>query len=623
MSTNIKGIDVSKWQGTIDWAKVAGDGVKFAMIRLGYGSKDGTACGVDSYYQKNVENALANGIAVGCYFYSYALSTEAVKKEAAFVIQQLAKYKGRILYPIAFDIEDSTQAGLGKATLTDMVTAFCSALEAAGYYASFYCNADWARNRLDMTALARFDFWLAQWASAPTYTGHTYNMWQSSSKGSVAGISGNVDMDTAFVDYEATIKGKKLNGYTGSSTSSGSQKGDNNMTDRENLVKTAASFIGCKESDGSHRQIIDIYNAHKPLARGYAVKYTDAWCATFVSAMAIKCGLTDIIPTECGCGQMITLFKNLGEWQENDAYTPQPGDVIFYDWDDSGSGDNAGNPDHVGIVETISGSSFKVIEGNMSNAVGRRTMAVNGRYIRGYGVPKYKNDTSSSNSTGTSSGSASLSFKVGDEVQFTGTSHYTSANATSAKSCKAGKAKVTAVSPSGKHPYHLIAVSGSGSTVYGWVDADKVQAIATASTTGALKVGDVVQFTGTKHYTSAAATTGSATKPGPAKITAISPGAKHPYHVIHTDGTSTVYGWVDAADIGAAASSEIAVGDVVQFAGGPHYTSANATSYKTSPKAGPAKVTAISKGAKHPYHIVHTTSASSVYGWVDADKVSK
>lgn len=552
MSTKIKGIDVSKWQGTINWAKVAGDGVKFAMIRLGYGSKDGTACGVDGYYQKNVENALANGIAVGCYFYSYALSVEAVKKEAAFVIQQLAKYKGRILYPIAFDIEDSTQAGLGKATLTDMVTAFCSALEAAGYYASFYCNADWARNRLDMTALARFDFWLAQWASAPTYTGRTYNMWQSSSKGSVSGISGNVDMDTAFVDYEAVIKKNKLNGYTGSSTGSGDQKGGNNMTDRENLVKTAASFIGCKESDGSHRQIIDIYNAHKPLARGYAVKYTDAWCATFVSAMAIKCGLTDIIPTECGCGQMITLFKNLGEWQENDSYTPKPGDVIFYDWDDSGAGDNTGWPDHVGIVEAVSGSSFKVIEGNMSDAVGRRSMTVNGRYIRGYGVPKYKNDSSSSGGNTGNSGSnngstgATLAFKVGDVVEFTGTTHYTSSNATSAKSCKAGKAKVTAVYPTGKHPYHLIAVNGSGSTVYGWVDASAVKE-----------------------------------------------------------------------------AGEIAVGDVVQFAGGPHYTSANATSYKTSPKAGPAKVTAISKGAKHPYHIVHTTSASTVYGWVDADKVSK
>lgn len=388
----IKGIDVSKWQGAIDWAKVAGDGVKFAMIRLGYGGKNGAACGVDNFYQKNVEGALANGIAVGCYFYSYALNVEGTKKEAAFVIQQLARYKGRILYPIAFDIEDKTQAGLGKETLTDMVTAFCSALEAAGYYASFYCNADWARNRLDMQALARFDFWLAQWTASPTYTGHAFNMWQSSSKGRVAGISGDVDMDTAFVDYEAEIKKNKLNGYTGSTAAPGKQEGGN-MSDRQKFVSTAASFIGCKEADGSHRQIVDIYNGHKPLARGYAVKYTDAWCATFVSAMAIKCGLTDIIPTECGCGQMIQLFQKLGAWQENDAHTPQPGDVIFYDWDDSGAGDNTGWPDHVGIVETISGSTITVIEGNKSNAVGRRTLQVNGKYIRGYGVPKYSSDS--------------------------------------------------------------------------------------------------------------------------------------------------------------------------------------------------------------------------------------
>lgn len=98
-----------------------------------------------------------------------------------------------------------------------------------------------------------------------------------------------------------------------------------------------------------------------------------------------------------------------------------------------------------------------------------------------------------------------------------------------------------------------------------------------------------------------------------AKVTAIYPTGKHPYHLIAVSGSgSTVYGWVDASAV--KESGEIAVGDVVQFAGGPHYTSANATSYKTSPKAGPAKVTAISKGAKHPYHIVHTTSASTVYG---------
>ncbi len=541
----IKGIDVSKWQGTIDWAKVAADGVMFAMIRLGYGSKDGSACGLDGFYQKNVEGALKNGIAVGCYFYSYALTVEAVKKEAAFVIQNLAKYKGRILYPIAFDIEDSTQAGLGKDKLTSMVTAFCSALEAAGYYASFYCNADWAKNRLDMTALARFDFWLAQWASAPTYKGHTFNMWQSSSKGSVAGISGNVDMDTAFVDYEAVIKQNKLNGYTGEATDSGKQEGGNDMNQRQQIVNAAASYIGCKESDGSHKKIIDLYNSHKPLARGYAVKYTDAWCATFVSAVAIKCGVTDILPTECGCEKQIELFKKLGSWQENDAYIPQPGDVIFYDWDDSGSGDNTGYSDHVGIVEKVSGSTITIIEGNMSNAVGRRNLKVNGRYIRGYGVPKYTGNSSSGNAEPEekpeSTPGKTLAFKVGDRVKFTGSKHYTSANASSGPAAKACEGKVTAIYATGKHPYHVI-----GSGVYGWVDVDDVEAI-----------------------------------------------------------------------------GEISVGDVVQFKGGPHYTSANATGYKTTPKAGPARVTAIKKGAKHPYHVVHTDRQSSVYGWVDADKVSK
>lgn len=327
----------------------------------------------------------------------------------------------------------------------------------------------------------------------------------------------------------------------------GSSAGKEGETMRQKFVSTAASYIGCKEADGTHRQIIDIYNEHKPLARSYAVKYTDEWCATFASAMAIKCGLTDIIPTECGCGQMIQLFQKLGAWQENDAHVPQPGDVIFYDWDDSGVGDNTGWPDHVGIVESVNGSDIKVIEGNMSDAVGRRTLKVNGRYIRGYGVPKFKGGSSSSAGTGTPapapSAGSSLAFRVGDVVQFTGSTHYANANAASGQACKPGKAKVTAISKNSRHPYHLIAVSGSGSTVYGWVDASTVQAIAG----GAISVGDTVQFAGGPHYTSAnAASSSSSPKAGPAKVTAISKGAKHPYHVVHTNGQSSVYGWVDA-----------------------------------------------------------------------------
>lgn len=177
------------------------------------------------------------------------------------------------------------------------------------------------------------------------------------------------------------------------------------------VLAQARAWIGKNEADGTHKSIIDVYNAHKPLARGYAVKYTDAWCATFVSAVAIKCGVTDIIPTECGCGQMITLFKNLGEWNESDSRTPKPGDIIFYDWDDTGTGDNTGWPDHVGIVESVSGGNITVIEGNKNNAVARRTIAVNGRYIRGYGVPKYEAEATG-NTTATTKSVAEVAKEV-------------------------------------------------------------------------------------------------------------------------------------------------------------------------------------------------------------------
>ena len=167
------------------------------------------------------------------------------------------------------------------------------------------------------------------------------------------------------------------------------------------VVEQAKSWIGKKESDGTHKAIIDVYNSHKPLARGYKVKYTDAWCSTFVSAVAIKLGYTDIIPTECGCQQHIELFKKLGIWVENENRTPNIGDIIFYDWQDNGVGDNKGYSDHIGIVEKVSGGKITVIEGNYNNGVGRRVIAVNGKNIRGYGVPKYDKATTVKNETTT------------------------------------------------------------------------------------------------------------------------------------------------------------------------------------------------------------------------------
>lgn len=212
--TTVKGIDVSKWQGEIDWKKVKAAGIKFAMIRLGYGSADGSACGLDGWFERNVAGTLKAGIDIGCYFYSYATSVAAAKKEATFVIQTLQKYKGVFTYPVAFDLEDKTQQNLGKTVLTDMVIAFGDAIEKAGFYCSLYSNPNWLTNYLDDTKLKRFDHWLAQWASAPTYTG-AFGMWQNSSKGSVNGINGNVDTDIAYKDYPTIIKKAKLNGFTG------------------------------------------------------------------------------------------------------------------------------------------------------------------------------------------------------------------------------------------------------------------------------------------------------------------------------------------------------------------------------------------------------------------------
>lgn len=159
---------------------------------------------------------------------------------------------------------------------------------------------------------------------------------------------------------------------------------------RTKLVETAEQWIGCKESDGSHKAIIDLYNSHTPLAQNYTVKYDDEWCATFVSAVSIECGFTDIIPTECGCQRQIELFKELGTWEEADDYKPLPGDIIYYCWaDTSGNTDCTDWSDHVGIVVGTAGDFIKVIEGNKSEEVAYRYISIDSAGIRGYAVPDY------------------------------------------------------------------------------------------------------------------------------------------------------------------------------------------------------------------------------------------
>lgn len=158
---------------------------------------------------------------------------------------------------------------------------------------------------------------------------------------------------------------------------------------------TLQGWVGRNEKDGTHKMIIDLYNSHIPRARGYKVTYKDAWCASTMGAAAVKCNATDICPMECSCGEIINLAKNAGIWIENDDIVPEIGDWVVYDWDDDKKTfrvtDNKGYPEHVGGVVSVdfAAGTFKVVEGNFSDAVKIRTLEINGLYIRGFVRPRY------------------------------------------------------------------------------------------------------------------------------------------------------------------------------------------------------------------------------------------
>lgn len=170
------------------------------------------------------------------------------------------------------------------------------------------------------------------------------------------------------------------------------------------VVKLAKSWQGRKESDGTHKEIIDIYNKIVPLPRGYKVKYTDSWCATMWSAIAIKLGYTSIMPIECSCGKLIEKAKSMGIWVEPDSYKPKLGVAVLYDWNDNGKGDCTGYPEHIGVVTSVSRETFTVTEGNYDNRVKERVLKYNAKYIRGFIVPKYDSEASEKDVSNSSKG---------------------------------------------------------------------------------------------------------------------------------------------------------------------------------------------------------------------------
>ncbi len=196
-----KGMDVSVWQGMINWDQVRiGGQIEFAFVRVAHGG------GMDLYYQRNLAEANRVGIPVGVYFYSTAKNVTQSERDAQTIINAIRNYK--ITYPVVIDIEDKVQEDLTNARRTKIVQAFADKVRAAGYQPMIYCNTYWAKNYINMSGLQGVDAWIAEWvpnadASVPR------DIWQVSDKGKVSGISGAVDLDFAFKKYANGISGPK------------------------------------------------------------------------------------------------------------------------------------------------------------------------------------------------------------------------------------------------------------------------------------------------------------------------------------------------------------------------------------------------------------------------------
>ncbi len=158
---------------------------------------------------------------------------------------------------------------------------------------------------------------------------------------------------------------------------------------RGRVVETARDWLGVDEADERFQTLLQLYNGLDPLPVGYRLRETDPWCAAFVSVVGAANGLSRWVFPECSCPRMLERYRAAGRWQEEDAAVPRPGDLILYGWNDAGRGDYLGPPDHVGIVETVEGGELTAIEGNLGGAVGRRRIALDGRFIRGYCLPDY------------------------------------------------------------------------------------------------------------------------------------------------------------------------------------------------------------------------------------------
>lgn len=252
----IKGIDVSRHNGNIDWGKVKKAGINFVIIRAGYGYST-----VDENFKKNIDGALKVGLNVGVYWFSYAFTVQGAEKEAKFLCSLIEPYKGKITMPICFDWEyDSYNYAVknhvspNQKLVSDMTIKFLTTVENNGWYAMNYTNIDYANRFFNDEIKKRFDTWIAQWSAKCTYTGN-YGIWQYGAEQNyidsfgVDGISGIVDKDYAYKDYPSIIKNAGLNGfgkekyYTTQKDETFSKVAEKNNVSESDLLKLNANII--------------------------------------------------------------------------------------------------------------------------------------------------------------------------------------------------------------------------------------------------------------------------------------------------------------------------------------------------------------------------------------------
>ena len=238
-SSGILGIDVSEYQGNINWSHVKADGVKFAILRAGISHR------VDNQFANNYAGCKSNGVPVGAYWYSKATTIAEAKQEAQ---DFLAALKGKTFeYPVYMDLEESAQFALGKAKCSELVDAFLTMLEQAGYYAGLYCSTSYLNGYVSESVRKRYTIWCADYRGNCGYTGD-YGIWQPGT-GTIYGIDTEVDLDYAYIDYPKIIKNAGLNGFSKQNSniengnSDKSDKGDSNNTDKTDTLEQILQHV--------------------------------------------------------------------------------------------------------------------------------------------------------------------------------------------------------------------------------------------------------------------------------------------------------------------------------------------------------------------------------------------